>query len=353
MSAKQNDLIVFMGRFQPPHNAHLTIINKALELSHDVAIMIGSSNIPRTPKNPFKADERQEMITQCLDSNDQNRVMFYHIEDRMYNDQEWCSFIQHAANDAITRTAQDGLKSPDDVKVALIGHDKDDSTYYLNMFPQWHFIQYPEHNEMNATDIRDVLFDEDHDPYHTEMEKMPQVVKDYIDSFKQTKNYDYVCNEHSFIKKYKEMWEDAPYPPTFNAADAVVIQSGHILLVKRKAYPGKDTWAIPGGYIGQDETAFDAAIRELREETKLKVPEPVLRGSCFDQEIFDHPKRSLRGRVFSHSFGFHLKDGPLPKVKGSDDAQKASWFTIDQVLNMRSELFEDHADIINYFVGRL
>jgi bifunctional NMN adenylyltransferase/nudix hydrolase len=40
-------------------------------------------------------------------------------------------------------------------------------------------------------------------------------------------------------------------------------------------------------------------------------------------------------------------------VKGSDDADKARWFPIDEVVNMRDKLFEDHADIINYFIGRM
>jgi bifunctional NMN adenylyltransferase/nudix hydrolase len=80
------------------------------------------------------------------------------------------------------------------------------------------------------------------------------------------------------IEKYKESWKAAPFPPTFVTVDAVVVQSGHVLLVKRKAMPGAGLWALPGGFLNQEETLLDGAIRELKEETKIKVPVPVLKG---------------------------------------------------------------------------
>ena len=67
--------------------------------------------------------------------------------------------------------------------------------------------------------------------------------------------------------------------------DAVVVQSGHILLVKRGDMPGKGLWALPGGFLNQEETMLDGAIRELKEETKIKVPVPVLKGSIKESTI--------------------------------------------------------------------
>ena len=50
---KTYDAIVFIGRFQPLHNAHVEIIRKASELADKVIVVVGSANQPRTFKNPF------------------------------------------------------------------------------------------------------------------------------------------------------------------------------------------------------------------------------------------------------------------------------------------------------------
>jgi len=134
-------------------------------------------------------------------------------------------------------------------------------------------------------------------------------------------------------------------------ADAVVIQSGHILMIKRRSEPGKGLWALPGGFLNAntDKSVKDAAVRELKEETGIKVPTPVLYGSIHDEKVFDAISRSARGRTITHAFKFVLPDGPLPKVKGMDDAEKASWIPIGELDS--STCFEDHYELITHFIG--
>jgi bifunctional NMN adenylyltransferase/nudix hydrolase len=104
---------------------------------------------------------------------------------------------------------------------------------------------------------------------------------------------------------------------------------------------------------------LDAAVRELCEETKIDVPKPVIYGSLKDDHIFEAPGRSLRGRIITRAFLFKLPeyvvDGKvvLPKVKGSDDAEKAKWFPLSEVLEMSDKLFEDHHAIIETMIARL
>lgn len=138
-------------------------------------------------------------------------------------------------------------------------------------------------------------------------ERTPESTRKVLDAFKKTDDYQQLHEEADFIDKYKRQWESAPYPPTFMTADALVIQSGHILLVERLNLPGRGLWALPGGFLDPKETLFGACVRELREETQLQVPEPVLRGSCHSQHTFDDPYRSARGRTITQAFYFQLK----------------------------------------------
>jgi bifunctional NMN adenylyltransferase/nudix hydrolase len=65
--------------------------------------------------------------------------------------------------------------------------------------------------------------------------------------------------------------------------------------------------------------------------------------------VFDAINRSSRGRTITHAFNIILPDGELPKVKGSDDAAIAKWIPLADLDS--TMIFEDHLDIIEYFVG--
>jgi bifunctional NMN adenylyltransferase/nudix hydrolase len=175
-------------------------------------------------------------------------------------------------------------------------------------------------------------------------------VKIFLNKFAITDAYKQLQSELKFVRNYKKQWAVSPYPVKHATVDSVVEQSGHILLVKRKAEPGKGLWALPGGHLNEFEKQLDGAIRELREETKIKVPEAVLRGSIRDHETFDDPYRSTLGRVITKAYHFKLADDvTLPKVKGADDAEKAKWVPISEL--REEDFFDDHYFIIQYFLG--
>jgi bifunctional NMN adenylyltransferase/nudix hydrolase len=154
-----------------------------------------------------------------------------------------------------------------------------------------------------------------------------------------------MLEEFAHVRDYRARWDQAPYPPVFVTADAVVIQSGHVLLVRRGGFPGKGLWALPGGFVGQEERIEDAAIRELREETRLKVPARVLRGLIKGSRVFDDPHRSSRGRTITHAFLIHLPpDLALPEIRAASDAREARWVPLGEL--REDEMFEDHHAII-------
>jgi bifunctional NMN adenylyltransferase/nudix hydrolase len=154
---------------------------------------------------------------------------------------------------------------------------------------------------------------------------------------------------HHRISKYKAAWATAPFPPTFVTADVVCVCSGHVLLITRG---DSGEYALPGGFIKQNERVQDAALRELKEETGIRVDKIILESSIIESRVFDFPDRSERGRTITHGFYIKLKDGRLPEVRGNDDAASAFWMPIAEVFRNERKFFEDHASIIQCFVNR-
>lgn len=340
---KQYDAIVFIGRFQPFHNAHLEIFKQAAALADKVILVVGSAWQPRTYKNPFTADDRYAMIYHTLSNlgyEEEQDFVVVGTRDNLYNDTAWAVSVQEIVK---TETA------PTD-KVAIIGHKKDESSYYLEMFPQWELVEVPLVEELSATNIRDLYFREDSNLNFIQG-VVPERILEYLEKFKKTEEFAQIVRERQFEENYKKQFASYPYPPTFVTVDAVVIQSGHILMINRRAEPGRGLLALPGGFLDahSDASLEDAMIRELREETGLKVPSPVLRGNIKNTHVFDAIQRSSRGRTITHAFNICLPDGELPKVRGGSDATSATWIPLSQVDS--SQTFEDHYEIISYFTG--
>ncbi len=276
------------------------------------------------------------------------------VRDWIYNDQRWAAGVQSAV--ASLLRVGGGATEP----VVLVGHEKDASTAYLKMFPQWRFEGVAEVAALPAARIRERLFagelaahgagpDQD-EPIAS---SLPQSTRAFLDDFVTSPAYRALADEFVFLQNYRRQFAGLKYPPIFVTVDAVAVQSGHVLLVERDQAPGAGLWALPGGFVEQEETLLDACLRELREETRVKVPVPVLKGSVRAQRAFDYPLRSQRGRTITHAFLIALADGALPEIRRGSDARSARWVPISEALEMSERLFEDHYDILTHFLGRL
>ncbi len=338
--SKKYDTLVLIGRFQPLHNAHLEIIKRATALTDQLVIITGSARQPRTYKNPFTSAERARMIKAATYGLSM-RVYVEENIDTIYNDQAWAIRVQGIVSK---------YRVLGGAGVGIIGHKKDDSSFYLDMFPQWGYEDVELIEFLSAVNIRDLYFKRDVNMAFIRG-VVPETTFDFLMEFKETAEYEQIIREREFVANYKKQYASLPYPPIFSTADAVVIQSGHVLMIKRRAEPGRGLWALPGGYVNAntDKSVEAAMLRELREETQIKVPLPVLKGSIVRSRVFDAIDRSPRGRIITHAFHIQLPDGELPRVKGSDDAEKARWVPIAEVKS--EDCFEDHYEILQHFVG--
>ncbi|MDL2227355.1 NUDIX hydrolase [Odoribacter sp. OttesenSCG-928-L07] len=130
------------------------------------------------------------------------------------------------------------------------------------------------------------------------------------------------------------------YPHPAVAADCIVFafdgKNIFLLLIERGNEPYKGCWAFPGGFMNIDETAHDAAIRELKEETGLVIKKIQQLGAFTDVD------RDPRERVISIAF-YSLIKNKSDNICGSDDAAKAKWFNIKDI----PKLAFDHQLILN------
>ena len=331
---------VYIGRFEPPHGAHLLVMLEALQSVQKLIVVIGSARAARNTKNPFTAEERQDMILEMLRAAGipKTRVLFVHVRDYFYNEALWLSEVQRGVQ-LHTRGSSD---------IALIGHIKDESSYYLRSFPGWEFIPTHVVSDLSATNVRRAYFEGRLDDVRG---MVPPAVHDFLIRFQATAEYADLRAEFDYLREYRAAWQTAPFPPVFVTTDAVITRSGHVLLIRRGHRPGRGRLAMPGGFLEQDETLLACAVREVQEETGLSVSID-LGAQLRATQVFDYPDRSLRGRTVTHAFHFDLGIGQLPALRGGSDASEALWLPLSEALAHPELFFEDHHAIIEHFLMR-
>lgn len=136
------------------------------------------------------------------------------------------------------------------------------------------------------------------------------------------------------------------YPRAALTVDCVVFgmddEDLKVLLIERGLPPYEGEWALPGGFIQVDETADEAALRELKEETGL--------GKVFLEQLytFSGLERDPRERVISIAY-YALVNLVDHRVQAATDAREAAWFSVDDV----PSLAFDHENILNVALDRL
>lgn len=114
--------------------------------------------------------------------------------------------------------------------------------------------------------------------------------------------------------------------------DAVIVENGRVVLVRRRREPFKGRWALPGGFVEEHESVEEAVEREALEETGLRIKIVKLLG------VYSDPDRDPR-RTVAVAF---LAKPVSKKLRGGDDASEARWFKLSEL----PKLAFDHDRII-------
>lgn len=339
-NSKTFDVAVLIGRFQPFHKGHAMLLARALAVAPRVIVVLGSARQARNAKNPFNWEERAAMIAATLDEATQARVRFVPIRD-YYNDQRWGNAVEHAVNALCAETD----------RIALVGFHKDASSHYLSRFPGWSLVAVPSFGELDATSVRQIYFEGEHPGATLALLAglVPPAVAHYLKGWVGLPPYEQMREEHFAIEESRRVWGSGP----FVTVDAVVSAADHVLLVRRRYAPGKNLWAVPGGFLEARERVLQASIRELREETGLALLESTLENALKSVAVFDHPDRSQRGRTITHAHWFDLGHCRLPEVAGADDAAEATWVPLAELAAMEEQFFDDHFTMLRHFLPRI
>lgn len=134
-------------------------------------------------------------------------------------------------------------------------------------------------------------------------------------------------------------------PTTFLTVDAVIFKTINgvncVLLIQRKNEPYQNHWALPGGFVEENEDLLDAVKRELFEETNITINDLQQLGA------FGKPFRDPRGHVVSIVYFGFVAENTI--AIAADDAKSVFWFEINDLPKMAF----DHLEIINFALTKI
>lgn len=138
------------------------------------------------------------------------------------------------------------------------------------------------------------------------------------------------------------------YPRPALTVDAVIVAKDaavpQLLLIQRKIDPFKDCWALPGGFVNENESLDKAAERELEEETSVSPKDVKL----VQVGTFGDKGRDPRGWTVTVAYACVVPTTKLG-VKAADDAKNAQWYSIDGL----PDLAFDHKKVVKTSFERL
>ena len=350
MIKKKYDVSVVIGRFQPIHKGHESIFHKALEVADNMVVIFGGYEGDLL-RNLFSHDYRNQMLRTILTKEENKRTVTFLANDYLYNDDIWKIQIINSLNSNIFINTL--KKDKDKLKYCLVGHDKDSSSFYLKMFPEWEFVGIDkfclDDCTISSTDIRNSIFNgsTDWEKYCT-----PSIV-DNINSIVTTDPLFISMRERwKYAEDYKSKTKDMDYPPIYTTVDNLVLMNNKVLLIERKSKNGKGMLALPGGFLNHNELLIDGAIRELKEETSIHYDSKYLKSKLLYNfpRVFDYPFRSSLGRLITNVFVYELNDDPDEMIekgllKAADDAKSIVTINLDYLMSKYILLHDDHYSI--------
>nr|WP_250808658.1 NUDIX domain-containing protein [Neorhizobium tomejilense] len=331
-------------RAQGLHDAHIANIAAAWDRCETLVLLVGSSNMARSYKNPFTYEERKFLFEVCFPEEVANgRLVIRPLPDFYRDNKGWAEnakrIVRGVAKEIGTRN---GIVI-DDNMIGLAGFRKDTATSeYLDMFPEWGDIMLTGRaSQIDATVIREAYFRRDGVIL---ADHLPAPVVSFLERFRLNPAFEILVRERENIDYIRETFNKDD--PENHTGDILIRHRNKSLLIRRGGAYGYDLWAFPGGIRDKGEDFLDCSLRELDEETGMTRLNPgitieMLKSNVRFQIYNDTKGRDLRGNYITTLFVIVLPDDmPEPKIMPLDDAKHVEF--VDQGIIPETRFFADH-----------
>jgi bifunctional NMN adenylyltransferase/nudix hydrolase len=325
------DFCVFIGRFQPFHKGHQHTVKIALQQSKKLIVVLGSYRLAPAPRVPWDACDRKKMILAAFEKAQHQRFLFVFVRDRLHCEDLWKQNILGEISKH-TSTQQ---------KIALIGHCKDSSSFYLKMFPNWDFIETNNYKNIHATDFRENFFLQKNSL--SLYKDIPDGTAKWLRKYQKTKSFQNIKDQFLWISKKRD--QDVVI------CSAFVFCGRYILLVKRQTPLCQNLWSLPEIVSLGQESLLKLSLQAVQKETCFQWMEKL--ESCYCAEAyFECAENSSLGRQRKYVFCYKWADPLLPEVFPGQEIKNVEWILLDDLYLREHEMYSDTFQMITWFLQK-
>lgn len=315
---------IYIDKFQPLTQSDHARLRRALGSCDRLLILIAGANRPRTSRDPLTWQERRDMIVSSL-GHDGAKVFIKPLLDVLYDDALWVSHVRMMVDEDMQSRA---IFRPESISIFV--SDTPAGQAMGRLFPDWETQYLPGTDDMERARALNHIFDN----------PPTSISGEVLAGLKEER-----ARIQSSRSRLDEAEKTLGYPIPLTAVDALVCQSGMVLLTKRPVGSfGEGLYAMPGAHLLRDETGMDAAIQAAKRKGGLDMPAGALSSRLKGRHVFDHPKRSPRGWIRTEVFHFDLPpSGRMENIKKSGE-----WIALSDIAPQM--MYEDHFDIIQSLI---
>jgi len=323
------DLTVEIGKTDPPHVGHYDGSESYYFLAEKHLRLVGSAGFAPNLRVALSYEQRRLLLdtgTRLRRYPDVQILPLRDYGDDMRWREEVCRIVYSIA--------------PDAAKVLLIGASKDESSYYLKLFPEWTFFEAPLRRNkgrvINASDLRLAWLDE---TLSNEGELLDEWAYQYLSSL-------YGSEQHRRLREELEHLRSFPLPSLIHAYDGVVVCHDHLLLARRSSPIGRGLLALPSISFVDKQRGFSDLIHHI--EGLVKVDAAALIAASDDTSVEMKSWRFYGSKSIVTGIPLHLPFEYLPEILG----EGVEWVPLQEIPAIFSQVWADQMLLTEKVLGR-